>query len=674
MVIYNALPRKEYERIFMCNMAKEILKTLLITHQDESIDSAFARFNTIITSLKALDEGYSSKNYARKFLKALHPKWRAKVTAIKESKDLTSLSLDELIGNLKAKKESSDEECSSSRSKDEDYAMAVRDFKKFFKRKDKNQRTFFGGSCSNSGEEDDEKVKNETCLVAQTSSEKNLLNDIEDETLEIDEIVNIKESRNHPLENVIGKLNQITLRSQAQNQSNFFCFISTIEPKNVNEALANESWIVAMQEELEFIANDIWELVSYPHNMTIIGTKWVFRKNLDENGIISQNKAKLVAQGYNQQEGIDYDETYATVARHESIRILLAYVCASDFKLFQMDVKNIAITLDLPSLEPEDSLIMGDEHLDTTSETESDEFIKSSVENLIPNPSESEDECECDVPTCDDFTTFSNLLFDADDDFSSGDDKSFSDEDISKEIYLNPLFDEEIISIKIDSHHFNVESDFIESLLNQDSSIISSSLKIDSLLDEFAGELILLKSIPLGIDKADCDPEEEIRLIEKLLYDNSSPRPPKEFISENSDAAIESFSPSHILIEDSDSLRDEINLSLTLDDSMPPGIENYDYDSEGDILIREELLSNDPLSLPENKSFHFDIPSSPRPLAKPLDDDEIKPNSRMLTVKVVGDIYEHYVPMPRLLPIQPTLASNQEKSPHLLYHRGLKAF
>ncbi|GJV32818.1 hypothetical protein Tco_1393218 [Tanacetum coccineum] len=101
MVIYNALPRKEYERIFMCNTAKEIWKTLLITHQDESINSAFARFNTIITSLKALDEGYSSKNYVRKFLRALHPKWRAKVTTIEESKDLTSLSLDELIGNLK---------------------------------------------------------------------------------------------------------------------------------------------------------------------------------------------------------------------------------------------------------------------------------------------------------------------------------------------------------------------------------------------------------------------------------------------------------------------------------------------------------------------------------------------------------------------------------------------
>ncbi|GJX49783.1 retrovirus-related pol polyprotein from transposon TNT 1-94, partial [Tanacetum coccineum] len=267
MVIYNALPRKEYERIFMCNTAKEIWKTLLITHQgnsqvkdnkidllvqqyeqfviseDESIDSAFARFNTIITSLKALDEGYSSKNYVRKFLRALHPKWRAKVTAIEESKDLTSLSLDELIGNLKvhemiikkdseivkakverkslalkAKKESSDEECLTSGSEDEEYAMAVRDFKKFFKRRgrfvrqprndkktfqkgrddkngkserkcfrcgdpnhligecpkpprDKNQRAFVGGSWSDSGEEDDEKIQDETCLVAQAPNE-----------------------------------------------------------------------------------------------------------------------------------------------------------------------------------------------------------------------------------------------------------------------------------------------------------------------------------------------------------------------------------------------------------------------------------------------------------------------------------------------------------------------
>ncbi|GKE92682.1 retrovirus-related pol polyprotein from transposon TNT 1-94, partial [Tanacetum coccineum] len=96
-----------------------------------------------------------------------------------------------------------------------------------------------------------------------------------------------------------------------------------------------------MQEELnQFVSNDVWEFVPNPMDMTIIGTKWIFRNNLDENGVVSRNKARLVAQGYNQQEGIDYDKIYAPVARLESIRILLAYACALDFKLFQMDVKS----------------------------------------------------------------------------------------------------------------------------------------------------------------------------------------------------------------------------------------------------------------------------------------------------------------------------------------------
>ncbi|GKD07827.1 hypothetical protein Tco_1187512, partial [Tanacetum coccineum] len=202
----------------------------------------------------------------------------------------------------------------------------------------------------------------------------------------------------------------------------------------------------------------------------------------------------------------------------------------------------IAITPVLPTKEPDNSLSIRDEHLSTIPKTESDELIKSSVENLVPTPSESEDlsdiESECDVPVFDNFTTFSNHLFDADDDFSSSDDESFSDEDVLKEIYSNPLFNEEIISTKIDLHHFN-ETDF--------------------------------------------DLEEEIRLSEKLLYDNSSPRPPEEFNSRNSDAIIESFSSSPIPVEDSDSLMEEIDLFLTPDDSMPPGIENDDYDSEGDI-------------------------------------------------------------------------------------------
>nr|GEU72369.1 hypothetical protein [Tanacetum cinerariifolium] len=298
-----------------------------------------------------------------------------------------------------------------------------------------------------------------------------------------------------------------------------------------------------------------------------------------------------------------------------------------------------------------------------------DEFIKSSVENLVPNPSESEGEYECDVPAREDFTTFYNILFDFDYNLSSVDDELFSDKDIPKEIYSNPLFDEEIISMKIDPHHFNAESDLIKYLLNHDSPIISSSSKIDSLFDEFVGELTLLKSIPPGINETDCDPEEEIRPIKILLYDNSSPRPPKEFISENSDTEFESFFLFPIPIEDSDSFMEEIDLSFTPDDPMPLGIEEDDYDSERDILFLEELLSNDSFSLPENESFHFDIPSSSRPPTKPLDG-----NTRILNVKVIVDISEHKVPMPRLMLTQPTLVPYQEKAPKLLPHMDHEAF
>ncbi|GKB85014.1 hypothetical protein Tco_0957286 [Tanacetum coccineum] len=214
-----------------------------------------------------------------------------------------------------------------------------------------------------------------------------------------------------------------------------------------------------------------------------------------------------------------------------------------------LENSSYAITPDLPTEKPDNSLCMGDEHLSTILETESDKLIKSSVENLVPIPSESDEfsdnESECDVPVCDDFTTFSNPLFDSDDDFSSSDDESFSDEDVPKEnlkIYSNPLFDEEIISSKIDPHHFNAESDLIESLLNRDILTVSYP-KIDYLLEEFFGEPTHIKLIPPGIKEADFDPEEEIRLIEELLYDNSSPRPPEESNSKISDATIDSFSP-----------------------------------------------------------------------------------------------------------------------------------
>ncbi|GJY01891.1 retrovirus-related pol polyprotein from transposon TNT 1-94 [Tanacetum coccineum] len=149
--------------------------------------------------------------------------------------------------------------------------------------------------------EDDELVKEEAIEVSKT---KTIGNDLEDISLENNQIINIKESKTHPLKTLL-------------------------EPKNINEALKDENWVMAMQEELnQFKTNEVWELVPNPMDMTIIGTKWVYRNKLDENGVITRNKARLVAKGYNQQEGIDYDETYAPIARLESIRILLAYALA----------------------------------------------------------------------------------------------------------------------------------------------------------------------------------------------------------------------------------------------------------------------------------------------------------------------------------------------------------
>nr|GEV81142.1 retrovirus-related Pol polyprotein from transposon TNT 1-94 [Tanacetum cinerariifolium] len=138
----------------------------------------------------------------------------------------------------------------------------------------------------------DEDVGEEEAIRNNTKVVNN--NNEEDESIEVDEVVNIKESNNHPLDQVIGNLNQRTLRSQAQDHSNFFCFISTIEPKD----------------------------------------------------------ARLVAQGYNQQEGIDYDETYTSIASLESIRILLAIAYANDFKLYQMDVKSASLNEEVYVAQP----------------------------------------------------------------------------------------------------------------------------------------------------------------------------------------------------------------------------------------------------------------------------------------------------------------------------------
>ncbi|KAK1406136.1 hypothetical protein QVD17_41423 [Tagetes erecta] len=148
--------------------------------------------------------------------------------------------------------------------------------------------------------------------------------------------------KKHPVSQIIGPLNQRTTRSQTE-QANvclYSCFLSQVVPKNISEALQDNSWIEAMQEELlQFRKQEVWKLVDLPEGENAIGTRWLYKNKPDERGIVVRNKARLIAQGYTQEEGIDYEEVFAPVGRLEAIRVFLAYASFMKFKVFQMDVK-----------------------------------------------------------------------------------------------------------------------------------------------------------------------------------------------------------------------------------------------------------------------------------------------------------------------------------------------
>ena len=167
---------------------------------------------------------------------------------------------------------------------------------------------------------------------------------------EDEQLQNIREHRNHPLNQVIGDLHTgvQTRHKITSNFCMFVNFVSLIEPKKIDEALREADWIKAMQDELnEFKRHNVWTLVPRPQGKTIIGTRWVFRNKVDEDGIVTRNKARLVAQGFTQLEGLDYDETFAPVARLEAIRLFLAFASFKNFKVYQMDVKTAFLHGDL---------------------------------------------------------------------------------------------------------------------------------------------------------------------------------------------------------------------------------------------------------------------------------------------------------------------------------------
>nr|GEZ09158.1 reverse transcriptase domain-containing protein [Tanacetum cinerariifolium] len=259
--------------------------------------------------------------------------------------------------------------------------------------------------------------------------------------------------------------------------------------------------------------------------------------------------------------------------------------------------------------ELEHSFSMGYEHVSTTLVTELDEVAESSTKNLLPIPREckvtSENENESDMPAKDDFspsfTTFSNPLFKDNDDLTSTDDELLSEEDVPIEeskVYSNPLFDDdEINSDELESH--------VESLSNHDA-LIDSSQKFDY-LEKFSGELAYINP---EITESDFDFEKEIRLIENLLYDNSSPRPPEELNAEIADTIIESLPLLPIPVQNGDSQREEIDIITKTDDVLPPSVENDD-DSEEDIHFLEELLSDNSIPLTEDESSYFDHQDDP---------------------------------------------------------------
>jgi len=151
-----------------------------------------------------------------------------------------------------------------------------------------------------------------------------------------------KYKSSHPKDQTIGN-NESPRRTRSyfRPEESMIGLLSVIEPTTVDEALSDEGWVLAIEEELnQFQRNDVWDLIPKPLQKNIIGTKWVFKNKLNEQGEVTRNKARLVAQGYSQQEGIDYTETFAPVARLEAIRLLLSYAVNHGIILYQMDVKS----------------------------------------------------------------------------------------------------------------------------------------------------------------------------------------------------------------------------------------------------------------------------------------------------------------------------------------------
>ncbi|GJX92649.1 putative ribonuclease H-like domain-containing protein [Tanacetum coccineum] len=222
--------------------------------------------------------------------------------------------------------------------------------------------------ASDKGEEDEQDTRNDTRIFRNAYDDEDVgaeadLNNLEI-AMNVSPIPTTRIDKDHPKDQIIRDLNSaIQIRrmtkvfdehvmvsyNNKQRRTNhkdyqnclFTCFLPQKEPKKVIQALVDPSWVEAMQEELlQFKLQKVWTLVDLPNGKRAIGTKWVFINKKDERGIIVRNKAILVAQGYTQEEGIDYDEVFAPVARIEAIKLFLAYASFMGFIVYRIDVKS----------------------------------------------------------------------------------------------------------------------------------------------------------------------------------------------------------------------------------------------------------------------------------------------------------------------------------------------
>nr|GFB55184.1 hypothetical protein [Tanacetum cinerariifolium] len=390
---------------------------------------------------------------------------------------------------------------------------------------------------------------------------------------------------------------------------------------SVIHQLIEECSIKVLEEQKQKIEDTVFDLVKICHHKQFL----CIHDDVD-NLIESALDSKLLLINSNSQHLDKKEQEVKNVVEQPAERGNHSIQSLQNFKVVHKSSISFNNTSQISSIhsiapiqstkEPGHSLSMGYEHLSITLETESDEVIESNAENLLPIPIKCEvtleDEIECDMPAKDVcspvFTTFSNPLFKDNDNFDFNDDESLPVEDVSAEefqIYSNPLCDEDKIdSDKLNPHCFNVESNFVESLLNRDT-LIDFSSKFD-----FYGELAHIKP---EIPKSDFDFEEEIRLIENLMYDNSSPRPPKAFNAEIAETIIESISSSLIPIQDNESQQEEIDIATNMD-VLHPGFDDYD---PGEIDVDNPI----PRSKNELSDFYRDDPSFPRPPSKPPDDE-----------------------------------------------------